>query len=50
MRRQSSGPDRAAGTRNFIATCAAITPSRTCRCTLSGSNSTSPIRRNTQLR
>ena len=49
MRRQSSGRLRATGTRNFIATCAAIAPSRTCCCTLSGSNSTSPLRRDTQL-
>jgi len=37
------------GTRNFIATWAAMAPSRTCCCTLSGSSSTSPIRRDTQL-
>ena len=49
MRRQSSGRERATGTRNFIATCAAIAPLRTCCCTLSGSSSTSPIRRDTQL-
>ena len=49
MRRQSSGFERATGTRNFIATCAAMAPSRTCCCTLSGSSSTRPIRRDTQL-
>jgi len=40
---------RAAGTRNLIATCAAMAPSRTCCCTAAGSNSTRPILRDTQL-
>ena len=48
-RRQSSGLERATGTKNFIATWAETAPLRTCCCTLSGSNSTSASRRNTQL-
>jgi hypothetical protein len=49
MRQQSFVPDRAIGTRNFIATCAVIAPLRTCCCTGAGSNSTSPIRREAEL-
>jgi hypothetical protein len=49
MRQQSSVPNRAIGTRNFIATCAVIAPLRTCCCTGAGSNSTRLIRRETQL-
>jgi hypothetical protein len=33
MRQQSSAPNRATGTRNFIATWAVIAPMRTCCCT-----------------
>ena len=49
MRTQSSAWLRAIGTRYFMATCAVIAPLRTCCCTLAGSNSTNPIRRDTQL-
>jgi hypothetical protein len=49
MRQQSSALNRATGTRNFIATCEVIAPLRTCCCTGAGSNSTRPIRRETQL-
>jgi len=47
---QSSGKERAMGTRNFMATWAEMVPLRTCCCTLSGSSSTSARRRDTQLR
>lgn len=49
MRWQASGLMRTAGTRNFIATWAAILPSRTRRWIPSGSASTSDNRRDTQL-
>ena len=49
IRTQSSPWLRAIGTRYFMATCAAIAPLRTCCCTPSGSSSTNPIRRDTQL-
>jgi hypothetical protein len=49
IRQHSSDPNRANGTRNFIATCAVIAPLRTCCCTLAGSSSISPMRRDTQL-
>lgn len=49
MRTQSSAWLRAIGTRYFMATCAASAPLRTCCCTLPGSSSTNPIRRDTQL-
>lgn len=49
MRWQSSRLWRATGTRNFIATCAAILPSRTCCWMVSGRSSASASRRDTQL-
>ena len=49
MHRQSSGLDRATGTKTFIATWAEMAPVRTCCCTLSGNNSTKAKRRDTQL-
>jgi hypothetical protein len=49
IRWQASRLMRTAGTRNFIATCAAILPSRTCRWIASGNASTSANRRDTQL-
>lgn len=49
MRWQSSRLCRATGTRNFMASCAAISPSRTCCWMTSGKSSTSASRRDTQL-
>ena len=49
IRWQSSRLWRATGTRNFIATCAGILPSRTCCWIASGRISASASRRDTQL-
>jgi hypothetical protein len=49
IRSQSSTLIRATGTRYFIASCAPSVPSRTCCWMVSGSNSTSANRRDTQL-
>lgn len=48
-RGQSSGLERATGTKHRMATCAGMAPLRTCCCTLSGSSSTNANRRATQL-
>ena len=49
MRSQSSTLTRATGARYFIASCAAIFPSRTCCWIDSGSNSANAKRRDIQL-